>query len=101
MVLACLMLSGFSAIKEYEKVAEALFYMESLVVFWFTVEFIFRWVTVLELIWESNVRRLLALTVCWLYSVHAKQTLVLGMPLALPGRSRSAEVLAETFLYYR
>ncbi len=42
MVLACLMLSGFSAIKEYEKVAEALFYMESLVVFWFTVEFIFR-----------------------------------------------------------
>jgi potassium voltage-gated channel KQT-like subfamily member 5 len=43
MVFACLALSVFSTIEHYEKAAEAaLLYMESLVVFWFTVEFVFR-----------------------------------------------------------
>jgi potassium voltage-gated channel KQT-like subfamily member 5 len=43
MVFACLALSVFSTIEQYEKTAEvALLYMESLVVFWFSVEFVFR-----------------------------------------------------------
>jgi potassium voltage-gated channel KQT-like subfamily protein len=43
MVFACLVLSVFSTIDEYQETADAaLLYMEGLVVFWFTVEFIFR-----------------------------------------------------------
>ena len=42
-VFACLTLSVFSTIDEYQKTADAaLLQMEGLVVFWFTVEFIFR-----------------------------------------------------------
>jgi hypothetical protein len=43
MVFACLALSVFSTIEEFQESADvALLYMEGLVVFWFTVEFIFR-----------------------------------------------------------
>lgn len=43
MVFACLALSVFSTIEEFQESADvALLYMEGLVVFWFTVEFAFR-----------------------------------------------------------
>lgn len=43
MVFACLALSVFSTIEEFQESADvALLYMEGLVVFWFTVEFVFR-----------------------------------------------------------
>ncbi len=45
MVFACLALSVFSTIDQYQEVAEeALIYMEGLVVLWFTVEFFFRYI---------------------------------------------------------
>ncbi|EFX79118.1 hypothetical protein DAPPUDRAFT_52719 [Daphnia pulex] len=50
MVFACLALSVFSTIEEFQESADvALLYMEGLVVFWFTVEFIFR-------LWSSGCR---------------------------------------------
>jgi len=43
MVFACLALSVFSTIDEYQETADAaLLHMEGLVVFWFTMEFICR-----------------------------------------------------------
>lgn len=43
MVFACLTLSVFSTINEYQETADAaLLHMEGLVVFWFTMEFICR-----------------------------------------------------------
>ena len=43
MVFACLALSVFSTIDQYQEAAdEALIYAEGLVVLWFTVEFFFR-----------------------------------------------------------
>lgn len=45
MVFMCLVLSVFSTIDEYEKEAGVLlFYMEMVVVVWFTAEFFFRYV---------------------------------------------------------
>uniref|UniRef100_A0A0P6GRC1 Potassium voltage-gated channel subfamily KQT member n=3 Tax=Daphnia magna TaxID=35525 RepID=A0A0P6GRC1_9CRUS len=50
MVFACLALSVFSTIEEFQESADvALLYMEGLVVFWFTVEFVFR-------LWSSGCR---------------------------------------------
>lgn len=43
MVFACLALSVFSTIDEFQETADvALLYMEGLVVLWFTIEFVFR-----------------------------------------------------------
>lgn len=56
MVFMCLSLSVFSTIEEYEaKAGIVLFYMETVVVIWFAIEFFLRLVNVLSLnLFESN-----------------------------------------------
>lgn len=48
MVFMCLSLSVFSTIEEYEaKAGIVLFYMETVVVIWFAIEFVLRFVILL------------------------------------------------------
>lgn len=57
MVFTCLALSVFSTIDEYEQEAtDLLFYLEIVVVIWFSIEFVLRWVIFLTYIETEYLR---------------------------------------------
>lgn len=97
MVFTCLVLSVFSTIDEYEKEAGVLlFYMEMVVVVWFTGEFFFRYVNFMR---HCN----LAFLRCneFFNFFFLPQVMVVRMSFKVSNSLRSAEVPSEALLHYR
>lgn len=100
LVFFCLGLSVFSTIEghEYEKEAEyALFNLEIIIVIWFGIEFIIRYV-------QSVVMSVVNLCLSrgrLYHKFFLLQIVVVGMSVSLPRLSGKAEVHAQPFLHHR
>lgn len=103
MVFMCLVLSVFSTIDEYEKEAGVLlFYMEMVVVVWFTAEFFFRYLNVKFEVHSSKIiSTTLVLIDCYVTSLPIPQVMVVRMSLEVSNSHRSAEVSSATLLHHR